>query len=99
ELGVARVLIGVERPVESGEETYVEDLQEDEESEHRPGDPGQDAPSFDRHDGGRGNEDETLKREPQECRRLEGVRLVRSDECGPDEQKREDRERRASTRS
>ena len=90
---VARVVDGLERPVERREEPDVEDLHEHEHAQHRSHDHGQHAARGGGQQGGHGDDDEQLEREPRERAEGEAARLVRRDERGPDEQQGEDRER------
>ena len=95
--GVAPVANGVERPVEGREEADVEDLHENQQTERRSDDPGQDASSGGGQGEGQGDEDDALERQPHERAGRETTRLVRSDEGDPHEQNGEDREHRGDT--
>ena len=63
---VARVVDGVERPVEGREEPHVEDLHEHEHAEHRSDDHGQHAARGGGQQDGQGDDDEQLERQPRE---------------------------------
>ena len=67
--GVAPVGNGVERPVEGLEEPHVEDLHDDQQTEHRPDDAGQEASGGGGQHEGQGDDDEALEREPAGTRR------------------------------
>ena len=91
---VARVVDGVERPVEGREEAHVEDLHEHERAQHRADDHGQHAAR------GRGQQRRPAATTTSSSRgsranapSVEVARPVRRDEGGPDEQQGEDRER------
>ena len=86
---VARVVDGLERPVERGEEADVQDLHDDEDAQHRAGEHGQHAARGGGQQGGQGDDDEELEREPRERAEGQAARLVRRDERGPDEQQGE----------
>ena len=86
---VARVVDRLERPVERREEADVEDLHEHEHAQHRSRDDGQHAARRRGQQGGHGDDDEELEREPRE--RAEG----RSGSAGP---ARRARPRRAAGR-
>jgi hypothetical protein len=97
--GVAPVGNGVEWPVEGGEETYVEELHDDQKTESRSDDPGQDAPSGRWQAKGQGDDHDALEREPRERAGRDATRMIRSDEGAPHEEDGEDREHRGETRS
>ena len=90
---VARVVEGLERPVERREEPDVEDLHEHEHAQDGSRDHGQHAARGGRQQGRHGDDDEQLDGEPREGAEVEMPRLVRRDEGGPDEQQGEDRDR------
>ena len=95
---VARVVDGLERPVERREEADVEDLDDDEQAQHRSRDHDQHAPPAGGQEDGHGDDDEELEREPRERAEREAARLVRRDERGPDEQQGSERERHRDAR-
>ena len=80
---VARVVDGVERPVERGEEPDVEHLHEHEHAQHRARDHGQHAARGGGQQDGHGDDDEELEREPRERAGGQPARLVRRDERRP----------------
>jgi hypothetical protein len=90
---VARVVEGLERPVERREEPDVEDLHEHEHAQDRSRQHGQHAARGGGQQGGQGDDDEELEGKPQERAEVEVARLVRRHEGGPDEHQGEDRER------
>ena len=90
---VTRVVEGPERPVERREEPDVEDLHEHEQAQDRSEKHGQHAARGGGQQGGHGDDDQELEREPCEPAEVEVARVVRRDEGGPDEQQGEHRDR------
>ena len=96
---VARVVDGIERPVERREEADVEDLHDDEQAQHHARDHGQHAARGGGQQHRERDDDEQLEREPRERAEAEAARLVGRDKGAPDEQQGEHRERRADGRA
>ena len=90
---VTRVVEGPERPVERREEPDVEDLHEHDQAQDRSENHGQHAARGGGQQGGHGDDDEELEREPRESAEVEVLGVVRRDEGGPDEQQGEHRDR------
>ena len=96
---LARVPDRVKRPVERLEDLVVDDLEGDHERERHPDGHCQDAPASGGQGDGERDQHEALEREPQERVEREVLRLVRSDEDGPHDRYREDREHGGDHRS
>jgi hypothetical protein len=88
---VGRIVERPERPVERREEPDVEDLHEHEHAQDRSEGHDQHAARAGGQQGGQGDDDEKLEREPCERAEVEVARLVRRDEGGPHEQQGEHR--------
>ncbi len=97
--GVAPVGNRIERPVEGLEEPHVEDLHDDQQTEKRAGDTGQEAPRGGGQDESQGDRDEALEREAHERAGRETTQVVRSDEGDPHDQDGEDREHGSDARA
>ena len=86
ESDVPQILIGVKRPVETREETDVDELQDQHQPEQRSDDPDQHGPSSGGEDSAQRDQNEALEWESQKRVELERNRLVGPDQGGPHEQ-------------